>query len=114
MSNSAWVCFECRSAVRRPTQFAGDVPCPTCGAACTPLGYKIPVPPKSKAREWQALREQLHRERDERMSDARAARIRRRHDLEQEIARLDALPSNPGRTRAIALLRKQLRDLGRD
>jgi len=84
------------------------VACPTCGKPCTYLGYKIPVPPKEKKREWTDLREQLARERMERELAADVSAVRQRHDLEQEIARLEAMPVNEGRTKAIRLLRRRL------
>ena|SRR5688572_29450220 len=108
MGTAAWVCFDCRAAVRRSTAFAGEVPCPTCSKPCSYLGYKIPVPAKNKLREWSALREQLVRERMERELAADVAAVRARHELEQEIARLEAMPANAGRARAIGLLRRRL------
>ena len=108
MGTAAWVCFDCRAAVRRNTAFAGEVPCPTCGKLCSYLGYKIPVPPKDKRREWSALHQQLVRERSERDLAADEAAIRNRHDLEQEIARLEAMPANEGRAKAIRLLKRRL------
>ena len=108
MGTAAWVCFDCRAAVRRSTAFAGPVPCPTCAKACSYLGYKIPVPPKDKPRAWSALRNQLARERIQRELAADVAAVRARHDLEQEIARLEAMPANAGRTRTIQLLRRRL------
>lgn len=108
MGNAAWVCFDCRAAVRRATTYRGDVSCPRCGRPCSYLGYKIPVPPKDKSRDWAALREQLARERMQSDVAAHAASVRARHDLEQEIARLEAMPANEGRTVAIRLLRRRL------
>jgi uncharacterized Zn finger protein (UPF0148 family) len=108
MGTSAWVCFNCQTAVRRNTAFDGDVPCPTCGRSCSYLGYKIPVPPKSKSREWAALRDQLARERMQRELASDVSEVRDRHSLEQEIARLEALPVNEGRAKAIRLLQRRL------
>lgn len=108
MSTAAWVCFDCQTAVRRNTAFAGDVPCPSCGRPCSYLGYKIPVPPKSKSREWAVLRDQLARERMQRDLASDVSTVRAQHALEQEIARLEALPVNEGRTNAIRLLRRRL------
>lgn len=108
MGNAAWVCFDCRTAVRRSTVHRGDVPCPQCNRLCDYLGYKIPVPPKSKARDWAALREQLAGERMQRDLMADVSAVRDRHALEQEIARLEALPANEGRRKAIGLLRRRL------
>jgi len=75
---------------------------------CTYLGYRIPVPPKQKARAWTALQAQLSRERIGRDVQQHQLEVRRRHELEQEISRLESMPSNPGRTRAITLLRRRL------
>lgn len=111
MGMAAWVCFACRAAVRRNTQYTGEVPCPLCGKPCTYLGYKIPVPPKSKLREWSALHQQLARERSERDLVADEAAVRARHDLGQEIARLEAMPANEGRAKAVRLLRRRLSGL---
>ena len=108
MGTAAWVCFNCRSAVRRNTAFRGEVSCPVCGKQCAYLGYKIPVPPKQKVREWSALRQQLSSEQIAREVQEHETAVRRRHELEQEIARLEAMPANPGRTRAVQLLRRQL------
>ena len=108
MGMAAWVCFDCRAAVRRNTAYTGEVPCPTCGKPCSYLGYKIPVPPKDKRREWSALHQQLALERSERDLAADEAAVRNRHDLEQEIARLEAMPANEGRAKAVRLLRRRL------
>jgi hypothetical protein len=108
MSNYAWVCFDCRAAVRRPGA-ALDVRCPSCAKQCHCLGYKIPIPPKAKVKEWSAVEEEFFRAKRDALAKRIAAAVRQRHDLEQEIARLEAMPSRPGRLTAIRLLKKNLR-----
>ena len=108
MGTAAWICLNCRTAIRRNTMYTGEVPCPGCGEQCVYLGYKIPVPSKSKIREWSALREQLAREKNQRELAADAKVVRDRYTLEQEIARLEAMPINDGRTKAIRLLQRRL------
>jgi hypothetical protein len=72
------------------------------------LGYKIPVPPKSKPKAWEKLRLAFYQSRNETVRERTMERVRRAHDLEQEIARLERMGSNPGRTTAVKLLKKQL------
>ena len=82
--------------------------CAKCGDAMRYLGYNIPVPAKRDVKTWEALRNQLYRERHDFQQQSFETAVRRRHDLEQEIERLESLPSNAGRERAIRLLRKEL------
>ena len=107
MSHHAWVCFPCHSAVRRPGDSV-DVRCPSCGSPCEHLGYKTPIPPKSKPDAWEAMRQAFYRSRSEARENRVRERVRYMHDLEQDIARLEALPANPGRTLAIKRLAKTL------
>jgi len=108
MSKGTWACFDCREAVRRAAPPDLEVTCAFCGRPCRYIGHKIPTPRKSAVKQWEALRQSLadekHRAADERVRNG----VRLRHDLEQEIARLEAKPSNPGLTKAIRLLRRQL------
>jgi DNA-directed RNA polymerase subunit RPC12/RpoP len=113
MSNNNWVCFTCREAVRRPGS-ADNVRCPKCAQACQNIGYKIPVPPKSKPKLWQALQQC----RAEAMQNDAAYSVRRMHDLEkeiinleQEISRIEAMPENAGRRSLIKSLNKQLNEI---
>lgn len=108
MGTAAWVCFDCRSAVRRHTQYEGDVPCPNCGRLCAYLGYKIPVPPKRKRRQWTALHAQLLREKIGREMVEYLTRDHARTALEREIDRLEAKGPNPGRASMIRRLRRRL------
>ena len=111
MSMSNWVCFKCRLSARHPTQFKGVVLCTQCRAVCTPLGYKIPVPPKGKVREWDILYEQLQQSAINTSNIQKLQMVRCKHDLEQEIVKLETKPLNEGRTKAIKLLRKRLEKL---
>ena len=114
MSNDTWVCFDCQTTVRRATHYvsAASVPtearCPSCGKPCDCLGKKIPAPPKSRPKDWQALRESLHRKQHEALAAYAQHRVAAIHVLEQEIDRLAALPDNAGRGQAIKQLRKEL------
>jgi len=108
MSNKKWVCFACRTAVRRSQGSASDVLCPECGKPCAYIGHKIPLPPKSKAREWKQLQEQLHQQMQEIVMAKTQTLVRRKHELEREIVKLEAKPKNEGRTKAVKLLRKKL------
>jgi hypothetical protein len=107
MSNYAWVCFNCRVTVRRHGT-AKDVRCSSCAQPCNCLGWQTPIPPKSKIRDWELLKEEYFRLRRERALNSQMELVRRRHELEQEIRRLEAMPKNSGRTIAIKGLKKQL------
>lgn len=107
MSNYAWVCFDCRMSVRRHGS-AKSVRCPHCAQPCECLGYKVPIPPKAKAKAWEALCERFYRFRRDCLLRAQKGRIRSIHDLEQEIVRLQAMPTNQGRIDTIEYLKKRL------
>jgi hypothetical protein len=107
MSNYAWVCFACKASVRRD-RYVGDVRCPTCSLPCDCLGYKTPIPPKTKTKEWITLRDSFYLARREREANANLQRVQQIHYLEHEIAKLAGLPANTGRASAIKLLTKTL------
>ena len=108
MSKRNFVCFGCRAAVRRETSSDEEVRCPDCGKECQNVGYKTPVPQKSKPEAWKRLHEQFFRERRETLEQQDVGKVCRKHALEQEIAKLEDRPENNGRTKEIRRLRRQL------
>lgn len=110
MSNYHWVCFECREAVRRHGS-AENVRCPRCGEPCENIGYQIPVPPKSKPHLWQELAAAYAQARKDFFEVSSAANVRRLHDLEHEIQRIQRLELNKGRASLLKRLRAELSKL---
>lgn len=107
MNNHTWVCFPCHTAARRKAGIE-NVLCRQCAQACEWLGTKIPVPPKADHKAWDQLRVSYYESRRQELLNKREYQVRHVHELEQEIARLEALPQNPGRLAAIRTLRKRL------
>lgn len=93
---------------RRPTAFQGEVVCAKCRQRMRSIGYKIPVPRKQDEKAWNLLRVRLRRMRHEREQAVVESIVRRRHELEQLIKRLESLPANQGREKTIRQLRKKL------
>jgi hypothetical protein len=108
MGNAAWVCFDCRECVRRPTHWKAEVPCPKCARICRCIGTKIPVPPKRDVKAWRELRESLDAQAIGLAEIQHRREIRQRHSLEQEIRRLESRPKNEGRAKAVRLLKRRL------
>jgi hypothetical protein len=75
------------------------------------IGTKIAVPPKRNQKAWLALRKNLGEWRREYAEQSAKALVRRRHKLEQEIERLEAMPANSGRDLSLRQLRKILDSL---
>jgi len=113
MSKHTYVCFSCRTATRRDfldsrSPHWRSVRCRRCGEVSTYLGVKIRVLAQRDARAWTALRHSLTADAQRNAATSDRIAIRRRHDIEQEIAKLEQRPSNPGRTALIKQLRKRL------
>ena len=111
MSNHTWACFDCRISVRRIATHAGAVPCPHCGSPCECLGTKIPVPPKNSPKDWDQLRTHLGKARRQRALQIEERLAFDKEFLARQIAKLQALPANPGRSKEIRLLQKRLEAL---
>lgn len=107
MSNYHWVCFRCHEAVRRHGS-ADNVRCPSCGQACENIGTKTPVPPKSKPKRWQELAKAYAQARKGYFERQSASLVRKAHDLEQEIVRIDRMEPNEGRLALLARLKAEL------
>src|SRR5262245_5090471 len=107
MRKRNWVCFDCRTVVRREPYSGQSVACATCHKPRVNLGYKIPIPAKTRVKEWATLQEEYFASARAAERKRNASAVRRRHDLEQEIARLESRPTNTGRTKAIQTLRKR-------
>ena len=107
MSRYAWVCFECRERVRRHGS-ALNVRCFGCGRPSECLGYKTRIPPKRKVREWKSLREAFFGSRVRWAQRVAVERVRRRHFLEKQIEKLEALPANRERKAWLRRLKERL------
>jgi hypothetical protein len=74
------------------------------------LGSKLPIPSKRDEKAWRALRTQLGRARRREAETALEAAVRLRHHLEQEIKKLESMPTNEGRQNSIKHFRKMLKE----
>src|SRR5688572_5683249 len=112
-SNSSWVCFECRQALRRANWPIAREParCSRCGGECFCIGHKIPLPPKRDARGWKSLRERMQSLAIDAQGQNYAQRVRSIHRLQRNIADLEARPANQGREQAMKVLRQRLDEL---
>ena len=108
MSNRKFVCFDCRVSVRRDAHAQKVALCPHCGRETNNIGYKIPVPPKTKVSEWEALRKQLHLEAVASVELAQRHRVEEMHSLEKEIEKIESLSPNSGRDSLLKQLKKRL------
>ena len=79
-----------------------------CREACECLGYKTQIPVHTKVKEWNELCLSFYESRRAFILRKDRAKVRRRHDLEREILRLEHLGPNEGRSQALKLMRKEL------
>lgn len=105
MENWNHVCFKCRVSVRRSPILAGGVRCPTCGGPCIAIGCEIPVPPKSRSREWRELENWFVKYPhcfDVDLSN------RRKYFLQKRIAELSQYPQTAARVAELQDLQREL------
>jgi len=110
MSNHHWACFSCRTVTRRPS-LSKDVRCRECRGPCESLGYKTPIPPRYKVKEWDALFRYYHESRRARLESLARFNKKYRQDLAARIEKMERLPASKGRRSSIKVLRKRLEEL---
>lgn len=66
------------------------------------------MPRKRDVKAWTDLRDQRRDELHEQREARSHSQVRRRHEVEQEITRLQAMPANQGRSSAIRRLKRSL------
>ena len=110
MSNRKFVCFSCRTAVRRDTNSVREVLCPECGAVATHVGYKVPLPAKTKVKEWVDLQQQIESHIASVTHELKLKHVQRIHALEKEVLKLESLPANEGRLSLIKRLKRELQN----
>ena len=111
MQSENWVCFDCRTVVRRRKQHGAVVVpsrCSGCGRPLACIGTKIAVPAKSAEQEWQRLRARIAGVAQEFRERENVRSVQEKHAIEKRIAELERLPKNKDRDRLIKSLRQQL------
>ena len=72
------------------------------------IGYKIPIPPKTKGKDWENLQKQLISKKAEAENESKYQNAQLIHSIENELRKLEALPVNKGREVLITKLKKRL------
>lgn len=85
--------------------------CRQCAGACEWLGYKTPIPPRYKAKAWDALFTYVNESRRARLESAARWNMKQKLDLAKRIEKMERLPANKDRATAIKTLRKRLESL---
>lgn len=89
MSNHYYVCFECRTALRRPHTYGrkkSPAPdCPECGRPCTFVTYKLAIPPKRHKYAWRQLQAVMQQYQQERRAFFASCPYERMAALERQL-----------------------------
>ena len=124
MCKGTWVCFKCRTAVRRDTwrlvtqknpsligdTGAGRVRCPHCRSACQFLGPSIAIPPKRDLQSWKRLESDIIHFRLDEVERRKKDSTQKKHDIERRVRDLKSRPSSTERARLVKELEKELSD----
>ena len=97
--------------MRRATYSGEFVKCSRCGQHSRYVGYKTRIPERQAKNEWELLRKTLEDKAIHRMEQAGKSKVRLRHELEKDLAKLQSRPENPGRNKAMRLLEREIKAL---
>ena len=94
MSNHYYVCFDCRTALRRPHVYGRKKPfapdCPECGQCCTFVTYKLAIPPKRHKYAWRQLQAVMQQYQQERRAFFGSCPYERKAALERQLCAWNA------------------------
>lgn len=115
MSNTNYVCFSCRTAVRRPKRYfrpqdSSSPRCSQCSKSCVELSDRIPLPSKHKTKEWQKLQQDLWRQQLQILEMQQRSRVRYKHELEHEADRLERKLQEPMHPQTAKQLKRLLKN----
>ena len=115
MSNTNYVCFSCRTAVRRPKRYfrpqdSSSPRCSQCSKPCVELSDRIPLPSKHKTKEWQKLQQDLWRQQLQILEIQQRSRVRYKHELEHEADRLERKLREPMHPQTAKQLKRLLKN----
>ena len=115
MSNTNYVCFSCRTAVRRPKRYfrpqdSSSPRCSQCSKPCVELSDRIPLPSKHKTKAWQKLQQDLWRQQLQILEIQQRSRVRYKHELEHEADRLERKLQEPMHPQTAKQLKRLLKN----
>ena len=110
-SNYNWVCFSCRYHTRA-AKTSNKIPkCQECNRECFCLGYKVEIPKKNDTRSWKKLRIDCQKRHSKNQENMEVYLVKRKHELEKEIIRLEPRSENKDIKRLIKKLKDELESL---
>jgi len=115
MSNTNYVFFSCRTAVRRPKRYfrppdSSSPRCSQCSKPCVELSDRIPLPSKHKTKAWQKLQQDLWRQQLQILEIQQRSRVRYKHELEHEADRLERKLQEPMHPQTAKQLKRLLKN----
>lgn len=112
MANATFICWHCHTAYRSEILAKDTVRrCAECGREIEWVSTKVEIPRKTDKKAWEALRDDLLSRRDKHIKAERSIRRRTINHYKEQIAKLESLPENEGRRKAIRTFEKKLAKL---